>query len=209
MREQHPTPSVVAILGANTVVDKTLAQLLEGKGYSIKLIETSSPTEMAEEQLGGVDVVLLAPSLTTDACDTFLDALRRSASQRRRTAAAMSLPPLRVITLCSPSMEEQEQEEAPLQKEEDEQVLRIRRVPWPTIRFERVVEEIEAALEEVLLPPGYSLDRSDADVLILWDASGLVVSRFSPLGATRQAIERAAWEDYKKKQEEGEENRSA
>ena len=206
MREQHPTTTVVAILGANMVVETALAQLLEGKGYSIKLIEVSSPMEMVEEQqLGGVDVVLLAPSLTSEACNTFLDALRRS-SQRRRTAATPSLPPLRVITLCSPSMEEQE--EAPLQ-EEDEQVLRIRKVPWPTIRFERVVEEIEAALEEVLLPPGFSLDRSDADVLILWDASGSVVSRFSPLGAARRDIERAAWEDYKKKKKKKEESRSA
>src|ERR687886_2712198 len=203
MGEQRQPTTTVAILGANMVVETALAQLLEGKGYSVRLLEVSSPMEMVEEQqLDGVDVVLLAPSLTSDACDTFLDALRRSASQRRRTAAAMSLPPLRVITLCSPSMEEQEQEEAPLQEEEEEEALRIRRVPWPTIRFERVAEEIEAALEEVLLPPGYSLDRSDADVLILWDASGLVVSRFSPLGATRQAIERAAWDDYKKKGEE-------
>jgi hypothetical protein len=203
---EHPTTTVVAILGANMVVETALAQLLEGKGYSIKLIETSSLEEMVEEQLGGVDVVLLAPSLTTEACDAFLDALRRSTSQKR--TAPTSLPPLRVITLCSPSTEQEEQEEAPLQ-EEDEQVLRIRKVPWPTIRFERVVEEIEAALEEVLLPPGFSLDRSDADVLILWDASGSVVSRFSPLGAARRDIERAAWEDYKKKQQEEKDSRSA
>ena len=200
MREQ-PT-ATVAILGANQVVEKALAQLLEGKGCSVKLLETSSPTEMVEEQLGAVDVVLLAPSLTTEACDTFLDALRRSSSQR---TAATSLPPLRVIALCSPS------EETPLQGEagEEGEALLVRRVPWPTIRFERVAEEIEAALEEVLLPPGYELDRSDADVLILWDASGSVVSRFSPLGATRQAIERAAWEDYKEKQEEQHQNQSA
>src|ERR687886_587433 len=123
MGEQRQPTTTVAILGANMVVETALAQLLEGKGYSVRLPEVSSPMEMVEEQqLDGVDVVLLAPSLTSDACDTFLDALRRSASQRRRTAATPSLPPLRVITLCSPSTE---QEEATLQEEEDEQILRI------------------------------------------------------------------------------------
>jgi hypothetical protein len=50
--------------------------------------------------------------------------------------------------------------------------------------------------EEPHLPPGYSLDRSAPDVLILRCPQGAVVARFSARGATAKAIEQEAWKDH-------------
>ena len=49
--------------------------------------------------------------------------------------------------------------------------------------------------EELRLPPGYRLDRSDPSVWTLRRPGGWVVGYFSARGATREAIEEAAWED--------------
>jgi len=56
--------------------------------------------------------------------------------------------------------------------------------------------------EELRLPPGYRLDRSDPDVLALRRPGGWVVAYFSALGATKEAIEKAAWEDHEGYEEE-------
>ena len=50
--------------------------------------------------------------------------------------------------------------------------------------------------EELRLPPGYRLDRSDPDVLAVRRAEGWVVAHFSARGVTKEAIEEAAWEDH-------------
>jgi hypothetical protein len=50
--------------------------------------------------------------------------------------------------------------------------------------------------EEPHLPPGYWLDRSDPDVWTLRRPEGWVVAYFSARGATRDAIEQTAREDY-------------
>ena len=57
--------------------------------------------------------------------------------------------------------------------------------------------------EEPHLPPGYSLERSDPDVLILRCPQGTVVARFNTRGATAEAIEREARTHYRER------NRSA
>jgi hypothetical protein len=57
--------------------------------------------------------------------------------------------------------------------------------------------------EEPRLPPGYSLDRSDPDVLNLRCPHGTVIARFSAWGATAEAIEREARRHYRER------NRSA
>ena len=57
--------------------------------------------------------------------------------------------------------------------------------------------------KEGRLPPGYSLDRSDPDVLILRCPQGTVIARFSSRGATSEAIEREARMHYRER------NRSA
>ena len=56
--------------------------------------------------------------------------------------------------------------------------------------------------EEPRLPPGYRLDRSDADVWTLRRPAGWVVARFSARGAAKEAIEQTAWEDYEGSGEE-------
>jgi hypothetical protein len=50
--------------------------------------------------------------------------------------------------------------------------------------------------EELRLPPGYRLNRSDPDVWTLRRPGGWVVAYFSARGATREAIQEAAWEDH-------------
>jgi len=57
--------------------------------------------------------------------------------------------------------------------------------------------------EEPHLPPGYVLDHSDPDVLILLCPKGKVIARFSTRGATSEAIEREARTHYRER------NRSA
>ena len=57
--------------------------------------------------------------------------------------------------------------------------------------------------KEVRLPPGYSLDHSDPDVLVLRSPDCAAVARFSAWGATAEAIEQEARTHY------GERNRSA
>ena len=56
--------------------------------------------------------------------------------------------------------------------------------------------------DEIRLPPGYRLDRSDSDVLALRNPEGWVVAYLSARGATREAIEQAAREDHKGSGEE-------
>jgi hypothetical protein len=50
--------------------------------------------------------------------------------------------------------------------------------------------------EKLRLPPGYRLDRSDADVCTLRRPGGWVVAYFSARGAIKEAIEQTAWADY-------------
>ena len=139
MTRQEPT--TIAILGADTVVENALAQLLEGGGYATTVLKPSSMEEALVEgeeiTLGGVDLVVLAPSLSTSACDAFLADRRRRRTSPQRTTPSSHSSPIPVIVLCSPM------KEAPsLLEEEDEAV---RSVLWPTSR-ERLVGEIEDAL---------------------------------------------------------------
>jgi hypothetical protein len=50
--------------------------------------------------------------------------------------------------------------------------------------------------KELRLPLGYRLDRSDPDVWALRRPEGWVAAYFSARGATKEAIEEAAWEDH-------------
>ena len=51
--------------------------------------------------------------------------------------------------------------------------------------------------EEPRLPPGYDLDRSDPDVLVLRCPHGAAVARFSARGAAAEAIEQEARMHYR------------
>ncbi len=55
------------------------------------------------------------------------------------------------------------------------------------------------ASREGRLPPGYRLERSDPDVLVLRCPHGTVVARFSARGATAEAIEREARTHYRER----------
>jgi hypothetical protein len=59
------------------------------------------------------------------------------------------------------------------------------------------------AFGEPRLPPGYSLERSDPDVLVLRCPNGTTIARFSAQGATAEAIEQEARTHYRER------NRSA
>jgi hypothetical protein len=59
------------------------------------------------------------------------------------------------------------------------------------------------ASREVRLPPGYTLERSDPDVLVLRCPDGTAIARFSAQGATAEAIERETRTHYRER------NRSA
>jgi hypothetical protein len=57
--------------------------------------------------------------------------------------------------------------------------------------------------EEPRLPPGYVLNRSDPDILVLRCPHGTAIARFSARGATAEAIEHEARTHYRER------NRSA
>ena len=57
----------------------------------------------------------------------------------------------------------------------------------------------EKSPDEARLPPGYVLDRSDPDVLVLRCPRGTAVARFSSRGARAEAIEREAMKDHRER----------
>jgi hypothetical protein len=191
MSEHPPT---VAILGANALVENALAQLLEGEGYATRVLKPSPIAEaLVKKEMplvgGAADLVVLAPSLSTSEREAFLAARRGTTPQSTTITKTTSSPPIPVIVLCSPM------NEAPPPLEEEEAV---RSVPWPTSR-ERLVREIKDVLDGVYLPPGYYLDRSDPEVLVLRRGEGSVVARFSAPGYLAESVEQEAWEDHRQR----------
>jgi hypothetical protein len=53
--------------------------------------------------------------------------------------------------------------------------------------------------KELRLPPGYNLERSDPDVLVLRCSDGTGVAHFSARGAAAEAIEREAGMHYRER----------
>ncbi len=117
----HHRPTTIAILGADTVVENALSLLLAGAGYSTKVLEDPSAAN-AEEQLVGVDLLLLTPSLREEAQEGFLKAID--------AAPAAGVP---VLTLST----------APQRELND----RTGMVPWPT-----PLENLRLAIETALAP---------------------------------------------------------
>ena len=108
MTRQEPT--TIAILGTDTVVENALALLLGGAGYSTKVLEEPSASAAnAEEQLQGVNLLLLTPSLREETQEGFLKAIEAA-------PAASDVP---VLTLST----------AP-QREPNDRTAGV--VPWPT-----------------------------------------------------------------------------
>jgi hypothetical protein len=123
--QQHPHPTTIAILGADTVVGDALCALLESSGYRTTPID-SYPTGVVDELLEGADLLLLAPRLDEGVRQAFVGAMGKSTPQRG------GIP---VIALST-------SEEGGLPEEE------VLRVPWPC-ETKDLVERIEAALLDV------------------------------------------------------------
>jgi DNA-binding response OmpR family regulator len=121
----HHRPTTIAILGADTVVENALSLLLGGAGYSTKVLEDPSAfAANAEEQLAGVDLLLLTPSLREETRESFLKAIEAA-------PAASDVP---VLTLST----------AP-QREPNDRTAGV--VPWPT-----PLENLRLAIEAALAP---------------------------------------------------------
>ena len=123
MTRQEPT--TVAILGADTVVENALSLLLGGAGYDTRVLEEPSASAAnAEEQLVGVDLLLLTASLREETQEGFLKAIEAS------RAVTAGIP---VLTLST----------AP----KGELNGRTGMVPWPT-----PLENLRLAIEDALAP---------------------------------------------------------
>jgi len=112
--------TTVAILGGNSVVGSALEVLLQGLGYDTRLIEESG-VGSPEELLGGIHLLLAAPTVNTESRERFLARMKSSPS----TAA------IPVLTLSTAQRVEIA----------DQTGL----VPWPC-RLEDLNREIDAAV---------------------------------------------------------------
>ena len=123
----HHRPTTVAILGAGTVVENTLALLLRGVGYDARILEV--PSSGREEVLAGeVDLLLVTPGLSTERREEGLALLRRSAPERR-------VPVLRLSSALEEGMFPDE----------------VAVLPWPS-GIEEVARVIEGALTPAAAP---------------------------------------------------------
>ena len=125
MRHHEQPTTTVAILGADTVVGRTLSLLLEGHGYNTVLLD-SHPTGALDELLDGADLLLLAPRVDEGVREAFVGAMGKSTPQKGR---------MPVIAL-STTLEDGPPEEGVIS------------VPWPC-ETKLLVERIEAALLDV------------------------------------------------------------
>jgi hypothetical protein len=119
---EHPQPTTIAILGADTVVGGALCALLESSGYRTIPID-SHPTGVVDELLEGADLLLLVPRLDEGVREAFVGAMGKSSPQRAE---------MPVIALTT-AVEESPQDEG------------VQSVPWPS-ETKVLVERIEEAL---------------------------------------------------------------
>jgi hypothetical protein len=71
----------------------------------------------------------------------------------------------------------------------------------PFVALEKLMRLITGtgSSRDVRLPPGYSLDRSDPDILVLRCPHGTAIARFSARGTTTEAIEYEARTHYRER----------
>ena len=120
MRDRQPT--TIAILGADTVVGRALALLLEGSGYHTIPLD-AYPTGVVDELLDGAHLLLLAPRLDEGVREAFLGAMGKSTPQKER---------MPVISLSTATTKVRSEEG-------------FLSVPWPC-SIEDLVGHIETAL---------------------------------------------------------------
>jgi hypothetical protein len=212
---EHHQPSTIAILGSDTVVGRTLCVLLEGHGYQSTLLD-SYPIGVVDELLDGAHLLILTPKVDQGVREAFLGAMGKNAPQKAdmpvialHTAQEEDLPEkegvisvpwpyetkvlverIEAAFLCRRHL-------AHLQsKPEEAERLGSRHASFRSAGNPmRLIDGAEAS-RELRLPYGYSLDRSDPDVLVLLCSHGTVAARFSARGATAEAIEREARTHY-------------
>ena len=119
---RSPRIKVVAILDGSPMVARVLELLLRGCGYGTRLVEDAEPDRPERLPLEGVDLVVLAPSPSTEHSETLLASIRS-------VPETAHLP---VILMLS---------EAPQGAPDKE----TRVLVWPC-RTEELVREIEAIL---------------------------------------------------------------
>jgi hypothetical protein len=117
---QSPTTTVVAILSANTVVDRVLSLLLEGFGYSIRVLE-AYPSGVVDELLEGADLLILAPRVDEGVREAFVGAMGKNTPQKA------DMPVIALHTALEEDLPEKEG---------------VIRVPWPC-ETKILVERIE------------------------------------------------------------------
>jgi hypothetical protein len=115
-----PLTPIVAILGGNSVVGRALEVLLQGLGYDTRLIEESGK-DNPQELLGGIQLLLAAPTVNTESRERFLSGMRS-------TPATATIP---VLTLSTAHKEELADQPGV--------------VPWPC-RLEDLKGEIDTTL---------------------------------------------------------------
>jgi CheY-like chemotaxis protein len=127
--QQHPS-TTIAILDSNKVVSNALSLLLKGLGYDTKLIE-GDPAGLADGLLDGVNILLLAPGLSTGVRDALLSVVR----DNLKTA---QMP---VITLSATAGEALDDESGALL------------VPWPS-PVTMLAQQIETILSTAMSEEG-------------------------------------------------------
>jgi hypothetical protein len=122
----HPrsaVTTVVAILGCDTVVGRSLSVLLEGSGYHTRLLD-AYPTGVVDELLDGVHLLILTPRVDEGVREAFVGAMGKSTPQKA------DIP---VIALSTDTEEDLPEKEGVIS------------VPWPC-KTKVLVDQIEAAL---------------------------------------------------------------
>ena len=218
--QHHPEHTTIAILGADTVVGSALCALLEGHGYRTAPIE-AHPTGVVDEMLEGADLLLLAPRLDEGVQEAFVGAM----GKRSPEVAGMPVVALRTAVEAAPPEEEGmlsvpwpcetkalvERIEAALldvppasttstiQARTDGSALGADTRPFVAQENPMRLVGGMGSSTKLRLPPGYRLERSDSDVLVLRDPQGAAIARFSAQGAAPEAIEREARKHHRER----------
>jgi hypothetical protein len=124
--EQHPQPTTIAILGANTVVGRALYALLESSGYETRPLD-AHPTGIVDALLEGAHLLLLTPRLDEGVREAFIGAMGKRLPQKA------DMPVIALHTALEEDLPEKEG---------------VISVPWPC-ETKVLVERIEAALLDV------------------------------------------------------------
>jgi len=123
---QQRQPTIIAILGSDTVVGRALCVLLESHGYNTVLLD-SYPTGVVDELLEGAHLLIITPRVDQGVREAFLGAMGKTTPQKA------DIP---VIALSTSPEEDLSEKDG------------VMSVPWPC-ETKVLVDHIEAALRDV------------------------------------------------------------